>query len=236
LNEPSRLPTFDFDQTLPGIGFRLPARMSVLPLASRELALVSPVPIDDAMAREIDALGEVRYLIAPNLLHHLYLGAASQRYPEARVLAPSGLRAKRPDLRIDGSLDEALPAELAVAVDVVPIHGAPALEEHVFFHRATRTLVATELVFNVLHPRGVTAHVVLFAVGCHGRLAQSRAWRFFVKDRPAASRSVEEVLSLPISTLVVAHGEIVRTDAHAKLAEALRWLRASRRALQASAR
>jgi hypothetical protein len=210
--------------------------MSVLPLASRALALVSPVPISDAMAREIETFGDVRYLIAPNLLHHSYLGAAIERYPDARVLAPSGLRAKRPDLRIDGSLDDDLPPEIAAAVDVVHIDGAPALEEHIFFHRAARTLVATELVFNVVRPRGVTAHVVLFAVGCHGRLAQSRAWRFLVKDRPAAARSIEEVLSLPVSTLVVAHGDIVRTDAHARLAEALRWLRPNRRALQTAPR
>ncbi|MDB4985667.1 MAG: hypothetical protein JWN04_845 [Myxococcaceae bacterium] len=235
MTEPLQLTTFEYDQRLPGIGLRLPARMTVLPLASGELALVSPIPIDDAMAVALSALGEVRFLIAPNLLHHLYLGAASRRYPNAQVLAPSALRAKQPDLRIDGTLDDDLPAQLAEALEVVRIEGAPSLDEHVFFHRATRSLVVTELVFNVLHPRGLAAHILLFAVGCHGRLAQSRAFRLFIKDRAAASRSVERVLALPTETLIVAHGEIVRVDAREKLTEALRWLLpASRRELPAA--
>ena len=120
----SPLPLFEFAQVLP-LGLRFPARMSVLPLERGRLALVSPVPIDDDRAAAIAALGEVAFLIAPNLLHHLHLGAAAQRYPEARVLAPSGLRRKRPDLPIGGSLDQPLPAELRASVEVVPIGGAP---------------------------------------------------------------------------------------------------------------
>jgi hypothetical protein len=220
--DPARLPTFDHPQTLP-MGFRFPARMSVLPLASGKLALVSPIPIDDVLAREIAALGEVGFLIAPNLLHHLYLAAASARYPNARVLAPPGLRAKRPDLRIDGTLDAALPDELTGSVDVLHIAGAPAFDEYVFFHRPSRTLVVTDLVFN-LQPDGLLAHLVLFVVGCHGKLAQSRVWRFGVKDRVAACESAQAVLGLPFDTLVMAHGEIVRADAPARLGQALRWL------------
>ncbi|HEX6240133.1 MAG TPA: hypothetical protein VFZ61_04545, partial [Polyangiales bacterium] len=77
---PNTLPNFEFHQRLPG-NFQLPARMSVLPLRDGTLALVSPIPIDDALAAQLDRLGPVSLLIAPNLLHHLYLGAASQRYP-----------------------------------------------------------------------------------------------------------------------------------------------------------
>jgi hypothetical protein len=220
--DPAQLLTFDYSQTLP-MGFRFPARMSVLPLASGTLALVSPIPIDDSLAREIAALGEVRFLIAPNLLHHLYLAGASERYPNARVLAPPGLRFKRSDLRIDATLDAALPDELAASIEVLHIAGAPTFDEYTIFHRSSRTLVVTDLVFNV-RADGPQAHLVLFMVGCHGLLAQSRVWRIGIKDRPAARESVQAILALPFETLVMAHGEIVRVDARAKLAHALRWL------------
>lgn len=216
--------SFDFDQRLPGLGFQLPARMTVLPLASGRLAIVSAIPIDDAAANRIAALGEVGFLIAPNLLHHLYLQAAIERYPSARVLAPAGLRRKRPELRIDVELEDSLPAELTDSVEVVRVEGAPALDEFVFFQRASRTLVVTDLVFNVLRPRGLVAHLVLFLVGCHGRLAQSRLLRLLIKERAATSRSVQRILSLPFDTLIVAHGEIVREQARARLTAALRWL------------
>jgi hypothetical protein len=233
MNVPRELPCFDYAQGYPS-KFAVPARMTVLPLAERKLALVSPVPIDDAMADEIAKLGEVALLIAPNLLHHMYLAAAAERYPGARVLAPPGLAAKRPGLRIDGTLDRALPSLLSDSVDVLRIEGAPRVDEFVFFHRAARTLVVTELAFNMVHPRGLLPNVVLFLMGVHGRLAQSRAWRVLVRDRAATAASVSRVLALPFETLVVAHGEIVRHDARAGLAHALRWLAPARAALPAS--
>ena len=230
----SQLAVFDYGQVLP-LGFRFPARMTVLPLGPGRLGLVSPVPIDEARAAAIGALGEVAFLIAPNLLHHLYLGEAARRYPDAQVLAPSGLRAKRPELRIHGCLDHVVPAELRAAVEVVHVEGAPGIDEFAFFHREARTLVLTDLVFNVTRPEGWLAHLFLFLGGCHGRLASSRIWRLSVKDRAAFAASAERLLALPFETLVMAHGDIVRGDAKARLAQALAWARGARRALPVAA-
>jgi hypothetical protein len=216
------LPVFDFAQVLP-LGFRFPARMTVLPLGGGQLALVSPIPIDDGMAAAIARLGQVRYLIAPNLLHHLYLPAASQRYPQARVLAPAGLARKRPELRIDGTLAEPLPAELAAAVDVLALAGAPDIGEYAFYHRAARTLVLTDLVFHVREPQGWLAHLVLWLGGSHGRLAASRFWRAKIKDRAAFAASAQSLLQRPFETLVMAHGEIISEQARPRLAAALSW-------------
>lgn len=244
---------FDYDQVLP-LGFRFPARMSVLSLEAGKLALVSPVPIDDALAKEIAALGRVEFLIAPNLLHHLYLEAAARRYPEARVIAPRRLGVKKPGLRIDVALDvaasdagapdagapdagapDALPSELAAAIEVVPIAGLPGLDELVLYHRATRTLVVTDLVFNITRPQGWLAHLVLFLMGVHGRLCTSRAVRALVKDRDAARASVERLLALPFESLVVAHGDVIERDAHARLEQALAWLSPARKTVALAA-
>ena len=219
MSQLARAFAFDFNQTLPG-RFHFPARMTALPLPDGGVALVSPIPIDDGLAAELAALGEVRFLIAPNLLHHLYLGDAIRRYPAAAVLAPSGLRAKRPDLRIDGTLD-VLPHALTGVIDIAAIEGVPSMSEHLLFHRSSRTLVVTDLVFNVAAPRGLMANLVLGLVGCRARLAQSRTWRFLVKDRRAAAASAERVLEFPFETLIMAHGDIVSTEARGRLAGAL---------------
>lgn len=220
------LPVFDYAQVLP-LGLRFPARMTALPLASGRLALVSPIPIDEARAAALGALGQVEFLIAPNLLHHLYLPDAARRYPNARVLAPSALGKKRPELAIAHVLGEALPSELAAAVDVVPIAGAPGIDEYAFFHRATRSLVLTDLVFNVTRPEGWLAHLLFYLGGTHQRLAASRIWRMKVTDRAAFAVSIERLLALPFETLVMAHGDIVSDGARARLGQALAWAGAS---------
>jgi len=231
----SELPTFTYDQTLRG-SFHLPARMTVLPLGEGKIALVSPIPIDDALAKKLRELGQVQYLIAPNMLHDLYLSAAIERYPEALVLTPPALAKKRPALPVHGTLDAELPGELSQAVEVIRFRGAPGVDEYVFYHRATRTLVVTDLAFNIERPRGLLANVVLFLMGCHRRFGQSRSFRYFVKDRSAAAEAAARMLSLPFQTLVMAHGEIVRDDAQAKLAGVLRWLTRRRPALPAAPR
>lgn len=224
---------FDLDQRLPG-GFRFPARMSAIPTRAGT-ALVSPIPLDDAIVSALGGLPEVRFLIAPNALHHLYLGPASERFPDATVLAPRALRAKRPDLRIDRDLEDGLPQDLASEITAVPFDGAPALAETAFFHADSRTLVVTDLVFNVVRPQGFVAHVVLTLVGCHGRLAQSRALRFgMVKDRVAAKRSAEALLALPFERLVMAHGDVVERGGRGALASALAWLGPDPRAIAAT--
>jgi hypothetical protein len=230
--EDSPLPAFEYAQRLPG-NFQFPARMTVLPLEGGKLALISPIPIDGSLAAELNSMGQVAFLIAPNLLHHLYLGAAIERYPNAMVLAPERLRAKRPDLRIDGFLEHSLPPVLSSSVEVVKFAGFPTLDEFVFLHRARRTLVVTDLVFNIRNPRGFLANSLLFLVGCRGRFAQSRAVRFTIKDRAAAAASAEAILSLDFDAVVVAHGENVPSNGREALMEALRWLLPERAALPA---
>lgn len=225
--------TFDYAQVLGGL-HHFPTRMTLLPLAEGSSVLISPIPLDAALLAELEAQTKVAYLVAPNLLHHFYLAAARERFPAARVLAPPGLRVKRPDLRIDVTLDEALPADFAAAIEVLRIDGAPQADEYVFLHRASSTLVVTDLVFNVVHPKGWFAHALMLMVGCHGHLAQSRVWRFLVKDKVAAARSIERLLALPFETLIMAHGEIVHENARSRLAEALHWLARPRPALPAA--
>ena len=63
--------TFEYAQVIAG-GFHLPARMTALPVEGG-VALISPIPLTPEIEADVAAMGVVRYLIAPNLLHHLYL-------------------------------------------------------------------------------------------------------------------------------------------------------------------
>lgn len=203
-------------------GFHLPVRMTVIRLADGGLWLHSPLAIDDATAAELDALGPVRHIVAPSLLHHLFAGAAHQRWPAAQVHAPAGLTAKQPALKIDRPLAaDARWPELAI----VAIAGAPKIAEHVFVHRPSGTLIVTDLLFNVDAAPGLLSPLILRMVGAWKRLAQSKIWRSMVKDRAAARASAEQVMALEFRRLVPAHGLVVEgPDTHARVGEALRWM------------
>lgn len=206
-----------------GPGFYLPLASTLLVLPSGGLAVVSPLAFDPPTAAAIEALGPVEALVAPNRLHHLYLGSASRRWPLARVLAAPGLAAKRPDLRLDAVLGEP-GADLGAGIELLPVDGVPALSEVALLHRASGTVVVTDLVFNVTQPEGWLTPWVLRAVGAHRRLAQSRAVRAMTKDRAALAASVHRLLARDFTRLLVAHGDVVESDAQRRLAQALSWV------------
>jgi hypothetical protein len=202
-------------------GIRLPLRMTVLCTAGG-IALVAPIPIDDALAAELAGVGPVQLLIAPNLLHHASLEAASERYPGARVLAAPGLAGKRPELRIDATLTS---SDVTPEIQALHLQGVDALSEVVLPHRPSRTLVVTDLVFNVHEATGLSRLVLSLASRAFGRVEQSRLLRRLTTDRTLAAQSIEELLALPFDRVVVAHGQVIEGDARAQLSTGLWWMR-----------
>ena len=205
-----------------GPGMPFPTRMTVVRLADRSLSLISPVPIDDALSAELEELGQVAYLVAPNLLHHLHIRAAKERYPAARLLGPAGLEKKQAHLHFE-TLDVASHPALRDAFASESIGGAPKLSEMVLLHRPSRSLIVTDLVFNIETPPAFTTAMLLRLTGTHGRLAQSRVWRMATDDLSLARASCERILAWDFDRLVVAHGNVVPTGAQEKLGAALTY-------------
>jgi hypothetical protein len=210
-----------------GPGLTLPARMTVLRLPDGGLALHSPVPLTDEDVAELAALGPVHVLLAPNNWHHLFLPAAAARYPEAAVWGAPGVVAKQPTVRFDGLLDGGQAGTPPWSDGLTPIFlaGAPACSETAFVHKATRTAVLTDALFNLQDGApGLLSQLVHRLFGTWGRTFQSRLWRRSVKDRPAMAASVEAVLAQDFDRLVMAHGHVIETGGKAALREAAAWL------------
>jgi len=204
-------------------GVHLPARMTVFKLADGDLMLHSPIPIDDTLAAELDALGPVAHVVAPSLLHHLFVAPALERYPQALLTAAPGLAEKRSELPVADVLSDEAPPAWENLIDQVVIRGAPRLNEVVMFHRPSRTLVVTDLVFNVRHPGNWSTGMVLRMMGTHKRLRQSRAWHLYTKDRAQVRASVEKVLSWEFDRVLPGHGEPYEGNAREAMRAAM-WV------------
>lgn len=213
---------FEEDLRLPGI--RLPSRTVVVRLSDGRVMIHSPLAIDDARARAIEAIGEPSLLVAPSCVHFLFLKKAMDRWPSARVLGAPGLEKKVRGLAFEPLPQSGAPEVLAGDLAVRRVEGFPYIGEHVFFHEKTRTLVCTDLVFNIHEARGLGLPIFLRLVGAWKKLAQSRFWRFLARDRAAAAASVADVLAWPFERIVMAHGDVVEADGRDRLASALRWI------------
>lgn len=205
-------------------GIHFPGRMVVIRLPDEQLALISPVPIDDALAARLAELGEVRWIASPNLFHHLYVGPAAARYPDAKVIAPPGLAKKRPDLRIDATWDDGAPAAWRGVLEARTWDGMPAVQEVVFGHRPSGTIVVTDLMMNVHRCRGLASRLIYWLEGCYKRPGAPRLYRLFTRDRGAARASRDDVMAWGADRLVMAHGDIIDTGAAEVFSTSFAWL------------
>ena len=209
------------------VGFPYPTRMVVIRLADGGLFVWSPIALTPELKTAVDGLGSVRFLVSPNLLHHLFLGDWQAAYPEARLYASPGLRRKRKDLAFDGDLGDAPEPEWAADIDQVLVKGSPWLTEVVFFHRASGTAIFTDLIENFRPDwfkgwKGLVARLDGI-VQPHPGAPRELRWSFLFR-RGEARAALERILAWPIEQVIVAHGDVVRTDGGAFVRKAFGWL------------
>ena len=137
---------------LPLIVGDIGTRMTVIRLVDGSLFLHSPVKLDAETRAALDAIGPVRAVVAPSRVHHFYVGEYGAAYPQATLYAAPGLEKKRADVRFGAVLDDEPPPAWAGQIDQHVFRGTPIMNEVVFFHAPTRTLLLTDLAFNVVRP------------------------------------------------------------------------------------
>jgi glyoxylase-like metal-dependent hydrolase (beta-lactamase superfamily II) len=194
------------------------SRMTVVRMADGRVVVHSPVPIDAKLRTAVGGLGPVAALIGPNVFHHQFLSEWKEAFPDAKLFCAPGLEAKRSDIRFDGILDDAGAPEWKQEIDQLLIRGVPSYSDVVFFHRASRTLVVSDIAFNyspaieALDPGGADG------LGPHSRI------RAAVTDQNAFRDSIESVLRWHFDRVIVAHGSIVETDGHARFRKGFAFL------------
>lgn len=205
------------------LGAHVGTRMTVIRLPGGALWLHSPIAMDETLRAEVDALGVLAHIVAPNLYHHVYAGAWKTAYPDATLWGAPGLAKKRKDLGFDATLGELPDPAWAEVIDQVPLRGCM-FGEVVFFHRPSRTLVTADLIENFDSSPYLATRLYLKAAGIHGKPGVSRMLRPIYRDRAAVRASLEHMLAWDFERIVLAHGNPIERDAKATLRAAYAWL------------
>jgi hypothetical protein len=211
-------------------GFDYPTRMVVVRLANGGLWLWSPVELTADLEREVSALGPVRHLVSPNKLHHLFLGAWLNAFPTARIWGTASTIAKRRDLPFFGALADEPPPDWAGQIDQFHFTNSRVVDELVFYHRASRTAIIADLsqtlsdAFLDRHWPWWMRQIAKASKMVEGWGFPPLDYRLSFRHRKTARPKVRALLDKEPEHVVVAHGEIVRTDGAAFLRRAFSWL------------
>jgi Domain of unknown function (DUF4336) len=200
-------------------------RMTVIRIGNGDLVVISPIEVDDLTIEKLNEIGEVKHIIAPNLYHYLFTSNFKLLYPQATFWAAPGLNIKKPELFIDRVLDGK-----NIFLDEVEYiffdgfktfgwNGADPLNECVFFHSASQTLILTDTAFNFDESFPLITQLAARVIGGYNNLSPSLLERFATRETEKVKQAVEKILAWDFKRAIVAHGSIVENDAKKKFKE-----------------
>lgn len=198
------------------MGLEIGTRATLLQLEGG-LLVHSPVAVDPA---SIAHLGTLRWVLAPNLLHHLHVGPWLEAGAEG--WAAPGLPAKRKDLQFTGVIGTD-PHPFGDEVTLLPTTCFPFASEVVLLHKPSRTLVLTDLLFNIAPTAPWLTRAAMSCLCGYPGVRSTLLERVGMK-RELARQELREILTWDFDRIILAHGDIVESDGRAMLEAAYDWL------------
>lgn len=209
------------------VRFRYGIRSIVVRLGDGSLFVDSPVQLTDEVRAAVDELGPVRFIVSPNKLHHLHMGAWAEAYPEATMYASPGLADKRPDLEFESELGDQPEPGWADDVDQCLFEGSFFMTEVVFFHRASATVILGDMIEN--HDPEVLDSATQRWFARRNRMLAPNGetplnFRLSFVRRSRARKSLARLRAWKPERLVLLHGPCVEADASAFIDRGFAWL------------
>jgi hypothetical protein len=216
----NRIWTYEADFKV--FGLELGGRMTVVDIDRKGSLLIhSPVRLSDELKKDIDALGEVRVVVAPNKWHHLFVGDFKTQYPSAKFYCAPGLEKKRSDFKFDGVISAAQTFPWNQTLEHKLVEGTPLFNEVVFFLPEEKTLIITDLAIHICESQSLITRVVLKMIGAYGKFGWTKPEKkLFIRDKAAFKASLESILRWNFEKIALTHGTPVLADGQKRLREA----------------
>ena len=210
------------------MGVMFTTRMAVVRLSDGSLWVNSPVSVPFDTLKRITELGPVRYLIAATPRHVWRLAAWHALFPAAQLWAPrtTPFTLNKGHLPFTGILGDEPPQAWKDDFDQLAFKGNPLIEEIVFFHKQSRTVILDDLI--QIHPmvKGKPFRNALWKL--EGVASPDGGVpldiRLSFTNRELARRSLEKLLSWDFDKLIIAHGACIEKGAKPFVKHAFRWL------------
>lgn len=208
------------ERPLTFMGMELGARMCAFRFEDKSVLLHAPVRKEPALAKEVKEFGEVRWAVAPNAFHHLFVSEWASA--DVELWGGEKVQEKRKDVAFTHTLGTSAPTwpdELeAFALTSIPFSG-----ESVWHHKPSKTLVVTDLVFHLTKEFPAMTRALLWASGGYPSVKCTHLERVMM-DKRKGREDLERILDWDFDRMVMAHGEIVEKGGKEALAKAYKWL------------
>jgi hypothetical protein len=188
---------------------KLPVR-TVLAQLSTGRVLISPG--SKLSGDQLRALGRVDDLVANNCFHSGGMAQARAVFPTANCWGVAGQNYPH-------TLDpNRWPHQKELPM--IQLHGMPKINETVFIHRQSKTLICADMVFNLDDAKGFGSWLILTMFGTYRRFGVSKFFLMQLKDKAAFQRSLTELFEHDFDNILMAHGSPIISNAKTLLLKA----------------
>ncbi|PGG95746.1 hypothetical protein AJ80_09917 [Polytolypa hystricis UAMH7299] len=227
---------------------RVGGRATIIRLKSQDLVVFSPVALTPDVKSTIESLGgKVKFLVAPDIEHHIFLSAWKQAYPDAQIIAPDGLKEKReqnPETRGLKFAHILTPTnkhgykipEFGDEMEIEYVDAHPN-QEIVLFHKPTKTMVEADFIFNLpateqfskseeSPTQGLVTKLFVALMSAKGSVTwQKRTiWYLFAsKDRKGYAQSANSMAKWDFDRIIPCHGDVIETGGKETFTNLLEW-------------
>lgn len=191
---------FDY-KAYTGLGVIFSSKTFVLE-KENNLYVISPGPMEGDLYELLSKSKKAIHFISPNGVHHFHLAAAKKLFKDAsfyggkRAASQSGIELEK---------IEQLPLE---EIQIFPVGGNKVLSEVCFLDEESRSLIATDLFFNMIGKKQNLATTIMFTLaGVNNRLATSRLVTASINDKAAFKSSLKLLCELDFDTAYTSHGD-----------------------------
>ena len=206
----------------------IPIRMTLLRLRDGAILLHSPTAYSPQLKGQIEQLGPIRHIVAPDTAHWTHVKPWQDHCLGARTWAAPGLSKRRQvrnsGVRIDGELNQhsLTPWQDEMAHFVVEGLG---FAELVFVHRPSKAIIFTDLVQNLEAAKLPSMLRPLAALtGATEGKAPIYLRAVVQMKRRQAAQAVREALALKPELAIFSHGRWFDRHATERLKQSLAWL------------
>jgi len=229
--------------------FKFGGRGTIVRLTSGSLAVFSPVALTSEVKQTLQSMGNnVKYITAPDIEHHIYIGDWHAAYPSAHVIGPEGLaekRAKSKDVanvpfstifsaktKESTKISEEFDADFEYEyVDAHPN------KELVFFYKPDKTLIEADMLFNLPATeqysktgepsnKGILTKIFAALQTTQGDAKWQKRfiwYGFSAKDRTGFNKSVRRIDGWNFDKVIPCHGDTIESNGKGVFRKVFEW-------------
>ena len=153
----------------------------------------------------------------------MYAADVVAAFPGALLHGPAKLQRKRKDLKFDAVLSETPHPDWDGQLLPLTIGGS-LLNETLFYHPASKTLISSDLVENFHQCSHAPTRWYLWLGGILGKVGWHPLLRLVYLNRRRARADVSRLLQWPFERVILAHGDILTDNARDQVRAGLAWL------------